>query len=125
MHQDKISPEPKGVKQPEKRGKPRYAIGTIPVEIYDTDGLTILGMGYISNLGINSAGLDTTVNLSRNQQFYMRFPLEKNSIVNVWVTVARIVHDEQKKYYGVQFTKTDILNENNLKEFLEKKFKKT
>ena len=125
MYQDQISPGSKSLKQSdkEKRAKPRISVGAIPVEIFDTDGVTILGIGYISNLGINSAGLDTTVNLSRNQEFFMRFTVKKNCIINVWVIVERIVHEDQKKYYGVKFTKTDIVNENDLKEFLEKKIK--
>jgi hypothetical protein len=95
------------------------------VEIYDKDGISILGVGELVNLGINCAGLNTTVRLKKEQEFFMRFFLEKKYLMNVWAKVIRVVLKEKKKFYGLRFTKTDILHEKDMKIFLEQKLKET
>lgn len=105
----------------EKRSTPRVGVDKIPVEIYESDGISILGIGYLMNLGINCAGLETTLNMQKNQEFFMRFLLERKYLINVSARIMRKVLKESSKYYGLQFIKTDILHEKDLKLFLEKK----
>lgn len=107
----------------DRRSVPRITTSGIPVEIYDEDGLTILGIGYILNLGINCAGLETTVNLARNQDFFMRFLVESKYLVHVWAKIVRVVLEDRKKYYGVRFSKIDLLHERDLKRFLMQKLR--
>ncbi|MCB4790463.1 MAG: PilZ domain-containing protein [Elusimicrobia bacterium] len=105
----------------ERRKTQRIEVKNIPVEIFDADGLTILGVGQIANLGINCAGLYSTINFAVNTNFAIRFILEGRYVLNIYATVARVVEKERKKYYGIRFNKVDFLQEENLKEFLEKK----
>jgi len=110
------TPPTVAVSSDERRSTPRAETGEMPVELYGEDPTLLLGIGYLVNLGINCAGIDTTVPLKRLQKFQMRFLVDKKYLVSVQAQVVRIVVKERKRYFGVQFLRTDVLHE---KEFLE------
>jgi len=104
----------------EKRSVPRVNT-SIPVEIYDEKDNNLLGVGHMWNLGINCAGLDTTLTLVKEQNFFMRFLVRKKFLINVWAKVVRIVDEDRKRYYGVKFSKIDFLNKENLHQYIDLK----
>ncbi len=102
----------------ERRSVPRIA-GDIATELYDVKGSQLLGIGHIWNIGINCAGLETTVAMVTGSKFSFRFLLDKKYIINVSATVIREEKRERKRYFGVVFDKIDFLGVNQLQEFIQ------
>lgn len=101
----------------ERRRFPRYRCDFVG-EIYDTDNVTLLGIGKIVNIGKNCAGLQTIVPFLVGQKFFVRFLDEKRKEIKVEVVVRRLELHGPSRYYGVEFLSVEEKSDKNLLEVI-------
>ena len=86
----------------ERRRFPRYGCDFL-AEIYETDAVTLLGIGNILNIGKNCAGLETIVPFLVGQRFFVRFLDQQRRQIAVEAIVRRLELHGLKRYYGIEF----------------------
>jgi len=106
----------------ENRTAPRVK-SVIPIEVYDGDGLVLLGIGKLYDIGENCAGIETNVVMNKEHVFHLRFLLERKFLIDAKAKVVRITNRASKRYYGVIFKTVDLMHADNLKQYIDKKMK--
>ena len=102
----------------DRRNKPRIKT-EIKVDIFSDNEIVLTGTGKILDMGINSAGIETLLDMDEGKQFSMRFLLEEKYLVNVRAEVVRKVKKDPRKLYGVVFSKIDMMDKKNISDFIK------
>ena len=102
----------------DRRNKPRIKT-EIKVDIFSDNEIVLTGTGKILDMGINSAGIETLLDMDEGKQFSMRFLLEEKYLVNVRAEVVRKVKKDPRKLYGVVFNKIDMMDKKNIGDFIK------
>jgi hypothetical protein len=95
----------------------------MPVEVYDAAGLVLYGIGKLYDIGINCAGVETSVVMTKGQLCHLRFMLEKKYLIDASARIMRLGNRASKRYYGVKLENVDLMQVEDLKKFIERKIK--